>query len=297
MAFQEFKNAIQQTGLVPPDSIPIGKIIAFPGMGKAKHNKAARCFLFDDLRGGWFMDYSTGLFETWQADKSKTFTKEERHAFKQQCERDRLARDRAKLKEQQHIAEKARRDWARYVYADAGNLYLRRKKVNYHGAKTGVWRVWAGGKYGLIQDALICPLFDENLNLMSLQAIFTDKHPILGRDKDFLKGGQKSGCFWWIGKKTATVLIVEGFATGASLHEHTGHQVFIAFDAGNLASVAKIVRAKNPDAEIIICGDNDLNGVGQAAALAAALAVGGKYILPKQVGTDWNDVLTAEVSV
>jgi len=292
MTLQEIQDAIRSAGLEPPDNIQPSKIIAFPGMGKPKYNKAARCFLFDDLRGGWFMDYSTGLFETWQADKSKAFTKEERQAFKAQCERDRLARDRAKLKEQQQIAEKACRDWARYVYANSNNPYLCRKKIQPYGAKTGVWRVWAGGKYDFIQEALILPLFDENLKLMSLQAIFADKHPILGRDKDFLKGGQKSGCFWWIGKKTAIILIAEGFATAASLHEHTGHQVFIAFDAGNLTNVAKIVRAKNPDAEIIICGDNDLSGVGQAAAREAALAIGGKYILPPVVGQDFNDVLS-----
>jgi len=94
-------------------------------------------------------------------------------------------------------------------------------------------------------------------------------------------------------QQSLTILIAEGFATAASLHEATGHQVFIAFDAGNLVNVAKIIRAKNPDAEIIICGDNDLSGVGQKAARSAALACGGKYIIPDTVGHDWNDSINA----
>ena len=94
-------------------------------------------------------------------------------------------------------------------------------------------------------------------------------------------------------KKTSTILIAEGFATAASLYESTGNQVFIAYDAGNLIHVARIVRAKNPTAEIIIAGDNDVSGTGQTAARAAALATNSKYILPPTVGHDWNDHVNA----
>jgi len=74
-------------------------------------------------------------------------------------------------------------------------------------------------------------------------------------------------------------------------------KTFIAFDAGNLINVAKIVRAKNPDADIIIMGDNDLSGTGQDAAKRAALACGGKYLIPATVGHDWNDEINAEVLI
>jgi len=93
------------------------------------------------------------------------------------------------------------------------------------------------------------------------------------------------------------VLIAEGFATAESLFEATGNQTFIAFDAGNLANVAKIVRLKNTNAEIIIMGDNDESGVGQDAAKRAALECGGKYLVPATVGHDWNDAINAEVLV
>jgi putative DNA primase/helicase len=77
------------------------------------------------------------------------------------------------------------------------------------------------------------------------------------------------------------------------LNEVTNNQVFIAFDAGNLTHVARIVRAKNPDAEIIIAGDNDLSNVGQNAARLAALAINAKYIIPPVAGMDWNDYLSS----
>jgi putative DNA primase/helicase len=64
------------------------------------------------------------------------------------------------------------------------------------------------------------------------------------------------------------------------LHEATGHFVLIALDAGNLESVALVFRRLYPLSEIIIAGDNDKSGTGQKAAKAAALAVGGRYILP-----------------
>jgi len=110
-------------------------------------------------------------------------------------------------------------------------------------------------------------------------------------DKRFLTGGQKKGCFWWLGQRTDTVLIAEGFATAASIYEETGDQTFIAFDAGNLEAVARLIRAKKPDAKIAIMGDNDTSGVGQKAAEKAALACNGEILIPPYSGTDWNDYL------
>ncbi|POZ52986.1 toprim domain-containing protein [Methylovulum psychrotolerans] len=279
MAVQEFIDMIRAAGLEPPDRMTTDKIIAFAGRDKPKTNKAARCFLFPDGRGGWFMDYSTGLFEVWQAERGQTYTEAEKQDFRERCERDRLAREQAVTEGQQAAAFKADKIYKRAVSADAGNLYLHRKQVQPHGAKMG--------DSGSLRGVLIIPIYDESLALVNLQLIQPDG------TKRFLCGGKKKNCFWWLGKKTAKVLIAEGFATAASLHEATGNQVFIAFDAGNLANVAKIVRAKNPDAEIIIMGDHDANGTGQQAARAAALACGGKYLIPPTVGQDWNDCVNA----
>ncbi len=283
MCIEEFKDAMRAVGLVPPDTITTGKIIHFAGLNKPKTNNAARCLLFEDGRGGWFMDYSTGLYEVWQAERATPYTKEERKAFAEQCERDRAARERDRVEAQAKSARKARRFMDNATFADRCNVYLRRKKIQPNGAKTG-------GTTNL-QGVLILPVFkfseQKGLELVNVQFIAPDG------EKRFLSGGQKKACFWWLGKKTSTILIAEGFATAASLYESTGNQVFIAYDAGNLIHVARIVRAKNPTSEIIIAGDNDVSGTGQTAARAAALAISCKYIIPPTVGHDWNDHVNA----
>lgn len=68
--------------------------------------------------------------------------------------------------------------------------------------------------------------------------------PADGTDKLFLKGGRKSGLWHWCGDPAgaSVLLIAEGYATAASLHQATGRPVAVAFDAGNLAHVAKALR-------------------------------------------------------
>jgi putative DNA primase/helicase len=271
----DFKDFIRSCGYEPPDHIPTEKITPFAGLNKPKGNKAARCFLFADGQGGWFCDYSTGLYETWQAKHATPYTDAERKAFTEKCQLDRAKHEREQLEARAEAAKKACEILARAIYANASNAYLHRKNIKPHKAKTG--------DSGSLKGVLILPLYNELLQLVNLQFIQANG------EKRFLSGGQKKSCFWWIGNKTPVILLCEGFATGASLFESTGNQVFIAYDASNLINVAKIVRAKNPLAEIIIAGDNDVSGTGQTAARAAALAINGKYILPPTVGHDWND--------
>lgn len=104
-------------------------------------------------------------------------------------------------------------------------------------------------------------------------------------------------------KPGAPLLVAEGYATGATLHEATGLPVAVAFNAGNLAEVARVYRAADSSRPIIIAGDNDhhlprravpLPNVGKEKAEAAAAAVGGVAVLPSfpagDRGSDWNDL-------
>lgn len=125
--------------------------------------------------------------------------------------------------------------------------------------------------------------------ISSLQYINTDGV------KMFAKGGNVSGgCFFIAGK--GSYVVCEGYATGASIHEATGFNILIAFNAGNLTKVTRAVRAKFLDAHIIIAADNDKktdNNTGLDAALEAAQAVGGVIALPagkEGFNVDWNDV-------
>lgn len=133
-------------------------------------------------------------------------------------------------------------------------------------------------------------MYDQTGVIRSLQGIFAETHLELERDKDFLPGGGLAGLFWWIGAKTETVLLAEGFATAATLHEETGNRVYVAFTANNLLAVGRIVREKLPDAEIVFASDNDQTpgNSGLTKATEAAQAVGGSVAVPPIYG-DFND--------
>ncbi|MEY4750397.1 MAG: hypothetical protein RIQ60_2611 [Pseudomonadota bacterium] len=53
------------------------------------------------------------------------------------------------------------------------------------------------------------------------------------------------------------LLLAEGYATAASLHEATGRPVAVCFDAGNLKHCAQALRDLHPDALLLVCGDDD----------------------------------------
>ena len=109
--------------------------------------------------------------------------------------------------------------------------------------------------------------------------------------KKFKTGTTKHGNYFSIGKpKNNTLLICEGYATGASLHEATGHAVAVAYDAGNIQPVPANLRKKFPDINFVICADNDESGIGQKKAEEAAEAVGGVLVMPPDTGDDFNDL-------
>lgn len=98
--------------------------------------------------------------------------------------------------------------------------------------------------------------------------------------KRFLIGGQKKGGFFRIPGE-GMAFLVEGYATGATVHEATGKATIIAFDAGNLSEVASSLNGQI----FAVAADNDANNAGQSGAEATALP----YVIPPEVGSDWND--------
>jgi len=163
----------------------------------------------------------------------------------------------------------AQRTWAAAKPAPANHPYLVKKDIKPHGLR-------------VLNGDLVVPLLNAADQIVSLQFIRQDGQ------KRFLAGGLKKGCFFCITGGPDRLMICEGYATGASLHEYTGWHVIVAFDAGNLGPVARLMRDWFPNDIIAIAGDNDLSGVGQSAAKAAADAVGGQVMIPRLPG-DWND--------
>lgn len=165
----------------------------------------------------------------------------------------------------------------------------------------------AGVRY-LPDGTLLVPMCDVEGRLWNVQCIAPQKSPD-GTDKRYgpprIKGGRKQGLWHVLGALPApgapgVVLLAEGYATAASLHMATGHPVAVAFDAGNLAAVAKALQRLCPGALLVVCGDDDADteartgtNPGRQKATAAAKAVKGLTLLPEGLpagGTDFNDL-------
>lgn len=99
-------------------------------------------------------------------------------------------------------------------------------------------------------------------------------------NKKFLRGQRTNGAEFVIGQ-TGVDVWCEGYATALSIHAclaamKVQARVHACFSAGNLQRMA---------AGGFVIADNDTSQTGEKAAQATGLP----YILPPEVGTDWND--------
>lgn len=274
-SIQQFRDAIQSNGFTPPEIIPDGKPHRFDINHKGDHKGYYQ--LFTDgvpfgLYGSW-AEQQPGEWLKWCAKSENKMTDAERAENKLQWKKAQSERRKEIAGAHRVAAEEALRIWQASTPADANHAYLMNKKVQPHGIR----------QQG---DDLIIPV-RINEKISSIQRITPEG------GKWFHSGGATAGGYYSIGKPSGRVYIVEGFATGATVHEATGGAVAIAFNAANLKPVAEAIHKKHPDFEIIITGDNDQSKVGESKGRAAADAVGGKFIMPKftenESGSDWND--------
>ncbi len=303
MAFLHIEDAARaallELGLSLPKSFEPDRFHVVDDEDGKRGNGAGRLKIFADGKGGYCQNWKTGERRSFFLDsgsKAKPLTRRERARI----ERERRKRQAEAAAKQDQAAKRALSIWQDAKPAPESHPYLVRKQIKPHGARLGRWRRVIQDKGGnratlTIENALLLPLFDAAGTIRSLQAIFPEKHPVLGRDKDFLPGGGLAGLFWWVGQRSnqpsETVLIAEGFATSATLHEQTGHRVYMAFTAGNLLAVGRIVRERLPSANIVFAADNDTltaGNPGLTKATEAAAAVCGSVAVPPIHG-DFND--------
>ena len=275
-AIEQFRNAIQSAGLIPPDMIEPGEFHRFPGEGKRNGNTAAWCKLFPDGIGGIYGDYTTGLSADWHATRETPYTQTEREAFKRHVAEAKAQAEAKRKAEQAEAAGKAATIWEAAKPAPVDHPYLIQKVIEPNGAR-------------LQNDALVIPMRDGG-EIYSVQFIGPD-----GK-KRFLTDGRVTGCYFSIGnpKGAAALCIAEGFATGATIHAATGHPVAVAFNAGNLGAVAKAMRERFAELPIILCADDDAATAGNPGitkATEAARSVGGLVAIP-DFGTDRPDGVT-----
>lgn len=274
---QEFLDAMREAGCAPEN----GQIIAddklhryqIEGQHRGTKNGAYRLAIDhgDGFAYGWFHDWTQSDNPTgWHSGHfASSLTLEERQRREDRVAHMKAQAEREREQAQREAADKARERW-QAASLEGGSAYLDRKQIGPHGVR--------------FQDGdILVPVMDAS-EIVSLQAI----NPA-GR-KLFMPDGRVSGGYFKIDGTTEEIAIAEGFATAASVHEATGWTTFVAFNAGNLKKVARKVRAKFPEAEIIIAGDSDATG--RAKGDHAAKAVNGRAVYPPK--GDWNDLHVSE---
>ncbi|WP_254057396.1 toprim domain-containing protein [Stenotrophomonas sp. ZAC14A_NAIMI4_1] len=218
---------------------------------------------------GAYGNWKSGLSESWCEAGSETLSDADRAALRDAVVRAQRQQQAERTQRQAMARHQARARWQCACAAEADHPYLVSKGVGVHGLRQ-------------LDGLLLVPLRDGQGRLWSLQSIAADG------SKRFLAGGRKHGLYYAVGREVSDVVcIAEGFATAASIHEATGHPTAVAFDAGNLESVACALRAKFPSAVIVMCADDDAAtaarlGInpGVANAQRAADAVGGVVAMP-----------------
>ncbi len=273
-------------------------------MASGKKPVTIASLIFEAKRGGFTLRRS---HQTQRTEAEVSRLRAERDARREAA---RLAEEEA----HRRAAERARAIWAEAEPCRPDHPYLKRKGIQTHCARwTSKWvKEFTDNETGEIRsvtvgNAMLIPIWSAPGRLASLQAVFASDKNRLKRDKDYMTDGAKQGCYCLLGNITADthiVVVCEGFATGATIHEATGWPVMVAFDAGNLEPVALAVRAKLPGVTIVLASDNDQwttkrDGTpfnpGVEHAGEAAKAVAGVLAVPKFPSldgkpTDYNDL-------
>ena len=213
-------------------------------------------------------DWSTGAEMKWTAHNPDTLTPAERRELKRRMAEAKRAREEEQARQWEQAATRAARYWHSCTPADPLHPYLQGKGIQPHRARQQ-------GR------ELVLLLADFSGKGWSLQTI--DE----AGGKRLMAGGKKAGNFIVVDGPDypARVLICEGWATGCTLAEiDPAALVLAAVDCGNLQTVTTGARNRWPDADLIVCGDDDRQtpgNPGAAAARAAALAAGARFALPE----------------
>lgn len=239
-----------------------------------------RLYLFRPDAGG---SYITGSFGTYRHGGSWEKVEVE-WAPLTEAERERRSKERAALKAE---SERARAAEIANAAAEAIDVwrqgaptgespYLERKQLKGESCRylsAPMTLRWPGRRddepdtvVKLPAGTLLVPMIRFDLAradaLRGLQFIRPDGAKI------YLRGLEKPGCAVRLGAITEAqrlLLVCEGYATGLTIRLAVDqqHPVFVAFDAGNLVNVVRLLRELYPDARILICADDDWKTVDQ----------------------------------
>lgn len=262
-------DAFTQVAMTFPnkDAVP-GQMLRFSTNGKPT-NLAGWLKVFPDGEGAVFGCNREGTSFAWQQrdQNARPSSRQEPAEARQRAQETGHRAEVARATKYASASLKATAIWQEGIKLDASHAYLSGKGIMPHHARKDK------------DGSVMLPVYGPDDSLQSLQFIGEDG------SKRFLYQGKMKGGRFLIGEAGPAIVLAEGFATAAAIHEATGLPCCVAFNAGNLICVAKDIRKKYPDAKIIIAGDDDLRSdgspnTGRIKANEAAQAVGGTAIFP-----------------
>ena len=289
----DFLSAINAAGLkFQGPIIADGVLHRFKGDGDRNPNSFYALHL-DGIAAGHFGCFKRGIKETWCAAGSAELSEAQRAERDRKWNEQQAEREAERRRYQAEAATKAQAILDAAQPATDEHPYLAKKAVKAApGTMIGRW---------LDRDnCLLIPLRNAAGQLATLQAISPDA-PFAhsGQTKDFLRGGAKAGAYFVMGDMDSSpvILLAEGYATAATLHEATGYAAVMCCDAGGLKAVAHALAVLHPAKRFIIAGDNDRfteGNPGVTKATAAAKAIKAALAIPEfadsETGTDFNDL-------
>ncbi|MFC0712252.1 toprim domain-containing protein [Azorhizophilus paspali] len=226
-------------------------------------------------RNGWYVLFPDGLaagaFGSWKVGEAHHWSSrtpadpQEAEQVRQRIEQARRQREAEQHRRQQDAAIRAWHLWRAATPADPEHPYLSRKRVKPHALRQR-------------GDVLLVPLYRDGA-LVNLQRIHPDG------DKRFLPGGLVKGCYSPIGPRAPgqKLYLCEGWATGATIHEHNGAAVACAMNADNLYPAGVRLRRAYPDDVLVVAGDDDRQtegNPGRTKANQAAALLGCGVVFP-----------------
>ena len=226
---------------------------------------------FWDGRKGWVQNWADGSSVIWFQDgNAKPWTDEEKRAW---GAKKRSAED-SQERRYQMTAQKA-------------DMILRSAKMETHNY---LHMKGFPEMKGLVLDGkLLIPMRNVVTNILQgYQEIWWDAE-LRKYHKKMLAGMRAKHAVLWMGAKDAPeIWLVEGYATGLSLHHalrSTGStaSVVVCFSASNLVQVAPQIKGNR-----FVFADNDESKTGENSAVATGLP----WTMADEVGMDANDLHT-----
>ena len=235
----EFKNALSAAGYATDDVIKADDRLNRAhrvGDNKAKRDIRYQLTGDDSFAFGWFI-YQGGERVDWFYRPAGASVQDPAAIAAQQAKvaAQRQAAVDARLQTQRDAAKRAAYIWEHAGPPPLDHAYVKRKAI-------------APAPARLYKGVLVVPRYNELMNLVSLQFIAADG------TKRYQKDGAP-GILRLHG--SPTLALCEGWATGATIHAATGWTVDVCFDTAGLKAYAASLRSRHPDADVVICADDD----------------------------------------